>query len=63
MTKAVARLAKAAGAKCYTDPFVPDAQSARQPGLMTRVADWLNDRAAGDATAPSRMESMRPTRA
>jgi len=42
MTEAVARLAKAAGARCHADPFVPDHQPGQQGGLITRVAGWLD---------------------
>ena len=41
MTDAVARLAKAGGARCYTDPFVQEARTAEQPGLMSRLTGWL----------------------
>ena len=34
MTEAVARLARAAGAPCYTDPFVPHECEANRAGLM-----------------------------
>jgi NAD(P)H-flavin reductase/ferredoxin len=64
MTKAVAQLAKAAGAKCYTDPFVSDVRAAPQSDLISRVTDWLSDRASGGrSTPPQRIGSMRPTRA
>jgi NAD(P)H-flavin reductase len=42
MTEAVARLAKAAGAKCYTDPFIANAAPAEHSNLMVRVVDWLD---------------------
>lgn len=42
MTDSVARLAKAAGARCYTDPFVADARLSGQASLMTRFTGWLN---------------------
>lgn len=42
MTDAVARLAKAAGARCHTDPFVANAALAEQPNLMARVVGWLD---------------------
>jgi NAD(P)H-flavin reductase/ferredoxin len=43
MTESVARISKAAGARCYTDPFVPDAKSGQQGGsLIMRVAGWLD---------------------
>jgi NAD(P)H-flavin reductase len=43
MTEAVARIAKAASARCYTDPFVPDHQPGQQgSSLIARVAGWLD---------------------
>jgi 3-phenylpropionate/trans-cinnamate dioxygenase ferredoxin reductase subunit len=53
MTEAVARLAKAAGAECYTDPFTANAALAEQPPLMARVAGWLNKPRNGVATRQS----------
>ena len=44
MTEDVARIARAAGARCYADPFVPSAKKAVEPTtLMARVTGWLND--------------------
>jgi 3-phenylpropionate/trans-cinnamate dioxygenase ferredoxin reductase subunit len=43
MTDAVARIAKAGGAQCYTDPFVQEARTVEQPGLMSRLTGWLNE--------------------
>jgi NAD(P)H-flavin reductase len=43
MTESVARIAKAAGARCYTDPFVPNAKPVEQSTLMTRMAGWFNN--------------------
>lgn len=43
MTDSVARIAKAAGARCYTDPFVADASLSGQAGLMTRFTGWFNE--------------------
>jgi NAD(P)H-flavin reductase/ferredoxin len=64
MTATVAQMAKAVGAKCYTDPFIPDLKSAPQSDLIARVTDWISDRASGGRSAPpQRMGSMRPTRA
>jgi NAD(P)H-flavin reductase/ferredoxin len=37
MTESVARMAKAAGARCYTDPFVPNAKPPDQTTLMARL--------------------------
>ena len=42
MTDSVARTAKAAGARCYTDPFVADNSISGQSSLMTRFSGWLN---------------------
>jgi len=36
MTEAVAQISRAAGAKCYTDPFTPSAKTEEGTGLMTR---------------------------
>jgi 3-phenylpropionate/trans-cinnamate dioxygenase ferredoxin reductase subunit len=38
MTEQVARIAKFAGAKCYTDPFQPTARSAEQNKLLQLLA-------------------------
>jgi 3-phenylpropionate/trans-cinnamate dioxygenase ferredoxin reductase subunit len=43
MTESVARIAKAAGARCYTDPFVPSANLVESPSLVARVTGWLNN--------------------
>lgn len=42
MTDSVARLAKAAGARCYTDPFVAESSLSGEASLMTRFTGWLN---------------------
>jgi 3-phenylpropionate/trans-cinnamate dioxygenase ferredoxin reductase subunit len=63
MTQTVAQMAKAVGAKCYTDPFISDLKSAPQSDLISRVTDWISDRASGRSAPPQRMGSMRPTRA
>ena len=47
MTDAVARIAKAAGASCYTDPFVQEPRTAEQAGLMSRLTGWLNEPKSG----------------
>ena len=51
MTDAVARIAKAAGARCYTDPFVHEPRSAEQAGLMSRLTGWLNEPKSGPVPA------------
>ena len=43
MTDSVARIAKAAGARCYTDPFVADARLSGEASLMTRFTGWFNE--------------------
>jgi NAD(P)H-flavin reductase/ferredoxin len=42
MTERVARIARAAGAKCYTDPFLSNARSAEQNKLMERLIGWFD---------------------
>ena len=42
MTERVARIARAAGAKCYTDPFTTNAKSTEQERFVQRVTGWLN---------------------
>jgi 3-phenylpropionate/trans-cinnamate dioxygenase ferredoxin reductase subunit len=37
MTDAVARMARSAGATCYTDPFVPSARTGESTGLIDRI--------------------------
>jgi len=51
MTEAVARLAKAAGAKCYTDPF--EANTAATSNLMVRMAGWFDRPLINFARRPS----------
>jgi 3-phenylpropionate/trans-cinnamate dioxygenase ferredoxin reductase subunit len=46
VTEDVARLARAAGARCYADPFLPKVRPVKTSGLMARVADWLDSRPA-----------------
>jgi len=43
MTESVARIARAAGARCYADPFVSSGTPVEQATLMTRLAGWLDD--------------------
>jgi NAD(P)H-flavin reductase/ferredoxin len=43
MTDSVARIAKAAGARCFTDPFVSDGRLSDQVSLMTRFTGWLSE--------------------
>ncbi len=42
MVEAVARIAEAAGAKCYTDPFEPKPDRRDEAGFLSRAADWFN---------------------
>ena len=43
VTDTVARVAKAAGATCYTDPFLPNPRSEDDASLMGRVAGWFDN--------------------
>jgi 3-phenylpropionate/trans-cinnamate dioxygenase ferredoxin reductase subunit len=42
LTVQVAKIAKAAGAKCYADPFVSHAELAEDSKLMSRLVGWLS---------------------
>jgi 3-phenylpropionate/trans-cinnamate dioxygenase ferredoxin reductase subunit len=41
MTDTVAKMARAAGARCYTDPFVQDARPAEKPKAPTGLSMML----------------------
>ena len=43
MTESVARIARAAGARCYTDPFVPNAKPIGYANLMARLVRSLDN--------------------
>ena len=42
VTEAVAQIAKAEGARCYTDPFSPNDDGGDSSGLMARFIGWLD---------------------
>jgi 3-phenylpropionate/trans-cinnamate dioxygenase ferredoxin reductase subunit len=42
MTERVARMARAAGAKCHTDPFTSSARLAEPKRMAQRLSGWLN---------------------
>jgi NAD(P)H-flavin reductase len=50
MTDAVAQVAKAAGAVCYTDPFVANLGASEDVGLIGRVAGWFDSSRRGSET-------------
>ena len=59
MTDAVARIAQAAGARCYTDPFVQEHTGSEQAGLMSRLTGWLNEpKDKPIAMQPARQENV-----
>lgn len=43
MTDSVARIARGAGVRCYTDPFVSSDKGPKQPNLMRRMSGWFNN--------------------
>jgi NAD(P)H-flavin reductase/ferredoxin len=49
MTESVARISRAAGARCYADPFVSHAKSTEQITLMGRLSGWLDIPSRGPA--------------
>jgi NAD(P)H-flavin reductase/ferredoxin len=51
LTDHVARVAKSAGARCYSDPFVSNAKHTEHSNLMSRLAGWL-DSASAPTLAP-----------
>jgi 3-phenylpropionate/trans-cinnamate dioxygenase ferredoxin reductase subunit len=53
LTESVARIAKAAGAKCYTDPFLSNAKLAERSKLKERLMGWLDH--------PRRDSQLQPT--
>jgi 3-phenylpropionate/trans-cinnamate dioxygenase ferredoxin reductase subunit len=60
MTERVAQIAKAAGAKCYTDPFVSNAKLAEHSKLMERVIGWLDH---PRRSSPKLQSAQKPARA
>jgi NAD(P)H-flavin reductase len=58
LTEHVARVAKAAGARCFSDPFVSSAGHGEPSKLMSRLAGWL-DSASAPTLAPQH-EPPRP---
>jgi 3-phenylpropionate/trans-cinnamate dioxygenase ferredoxin reductase subunit len=57
MTQSVAQIAKAAGARCYSDPFVSNAKAVEQTTLLERMAGWLNN---GPPTRPVTLRATKP---
>ena len=54
MTEAVAKIARAAGARCHCDPFVSSARSAEQGSkLMVRLTGWLDSQRGRPAMLPA----------
>jgi 3-phenylpropionate/trans-cinnamate dioxygenase ferredoxin reductase subunit len=53
MTEAIAKVARAAGARCYTDPFsAGHGGHASGPGLMSRLTGWLDNSRSGALLQP-----------
>jgi len=57
LTEHVARVAKTAGARCYTDPFVSNAKHAEHSNLMSRLVGWLDS-----GSSPTLQPSQVPPR-
>jgi NAD(P)H-flavin reductase len=55
LTQLVARMAKTASARCYTDPFVASAKPGEQGKLLSRLIGWL-DSGRGNAAPPLQPE-------
>ena len=53
------RIAQAAGARCYADPFVQEHTGSEQAGLMSRLTGWLNEpKDKPIAMQPARQENV-----
>ena len=59
LTQHVARAAKTAGARCYTDPFVASAKPGEQGKLFSRLIGWLD---GGRGSAPPLQPEEIPAR-
>ena len=60
MTEAVAQIARAAGAKCYTDPFVASSRPADAATVVGRLTGWLNSPRSGPPIVrPARKQASR----
>jgi len=60
MTEAVAQIARAAGAKCYTDPFVASSRSDDPATEVGRLTGWLNNPRSGPPIVrPARKQASR----
>ncbi len=58
--RGVARIARAAGARCYTDPFVSSGEPAGQPTMARKLTGWLNTPHSNRPVAqPSRKPAIR----
>ena len=60
MTEHVARIAKSAGAKCYSDPFVSNTKLAERSKLMEHVIGWLDH---PRRSSPKLQSAQKPARA
>jgi NAD(P)H-flavin reductase len=61
LTDHVARVAKAAGARCYADPFVSTLKHDETTNLMSRLAGWL-DSGSAPTLAPQHEPPREPSR-
>ena len=59
MTEAVAEIAKAAGARCYTDPFSPNDHGGEPSSLMARFAGWLDGSRKGPEILRAAQNALR----
>ena len=60
MTEAVAEIAKAAGARCYTDPFSPNDHGGEPSSLMARFASWLDGSRKAPEILRAAQNALRP---
>jgi 3-phenylpropionate/trans-cinnamate dioxygenase ferredoxin reductase subunit len=60
MVKAVAEIARAAGAKCYSDPFEAGSSGAGASGLWSRAIEWLSQERRSPLPSRFRPETSAP---
>jgi NAD(P)H-flavin reductase len=59
LTERVARIARAAGAECHTDPFVSNAKHTERSNFMSRLAGWLEGPSDSSATLQPSQTALR----
>jgi NAD(P)H-flavin reductase/ferredoxin len=61
MTEHVKRIAKGAGAQCYTDPFVSSGKSSEHSNLVDRLVGWLDHQRRNSSKLQPAQKPVRAT--